>query len=533
MSTEQSDLSVGEGIVAYLEAKGVSTVFGIPGVHTIDLYRGLGNSTIRHVTPRHEQGAGFMADGYARASGQVGVAFVITGPGVTNIITAMAQARADSIPMLVVSSVNEGRYLGQGLGHLHELPDQLALCRQVALRSEQLDDPAQLTPVLESLFAELEHGRPGPVHLQVPLDVLAMKVDGPITVGHRGDRPSDFSAEQVEEMAARLSNAERPVIVAGGGSISASADLQALAEALHAPVVQTINARGEMHGHPLRVPASPSLQAVRDLLAEADTVLAIGTELGPTDFDVYNTGTYPELPGLLRIDIDPKQLERHRADQTISARGELVLPELVRLLESNSESTPGWGAHRAEATRTAARAELSPKYRHLVSLVETVRDQLPGSIIVGDSTQLLYAANLYYGHDSRRGWFNSSVGFGALGYAIPASIGAALGAPERPIVCLIGDGGAQFTLPELMTAVDENLPIIVIVWNNFAYEEIADAMRSDGAEVVGCDPTPPDFTHLARACSVRHRACSDDATALASVLAGCDRTGPVLIEIQV
>ena len=131
-------LTVGEALVKMLEQAGVDTVFGIPGVHTIELYRGLAASSIRHITPRHEQGAGFMADGYARTSGKPGVCFVITGPGLTNTLTAMAQARADSIPMLVISGVNATATLGQGRGHLHELPDQAALAATVALWSHSL-----------------------------------------------------------------------------------------------------------------------------------------------------------------------------------------------------------------------------------------------------------------------------------------------------------------------------------------------------------------------------------------------------------
>lgn len=133
--------TVGEALVEELAARGVQHVFGIPGVHTVELYRGLGRSDLRHITPRHEQGAGFMADGYARVSGRPGVAFVITGPGLTNTLTPMAQARADSVPMLVVSGVNESGSLGHGMGHLHELPDQHALAKMVALKSEHVAAP--------------------------------------------------------------------------------------------------------------------------------------------------------------------------------------------------------------------------------------------------------------------------------------------------------------------------------------------------------------------------------------------------------
>jgi len=523
-------LTVGEAVVGYLEARGVSTVFGIPGVHTIDLYRGLGSSSIQHVTPRHEQGAGFMADGYARASGELGVAFVITGPGVTNIITPMAQARADSIPMLIVCSVNEDRYLGRGLGHLHELPDQLELCRSVAVRAEHVSDAAELIPMLDSFFEDLGHRRAGPMLLQVPLDVLGHPFPFAIEVPST-QRRTPIDGDNIAAMAQRLINAERPVMVVGGGTIDAEESVRLVAEHLDAPVVQTINARGLLYGHRLQVPASPSLLAVRSLLEEADVVLAVGTELGPTDFDIYNTGTYPQLDGLVRIDIDADQLARHPTEVALHGRAEEVLPALLQQIQARP--TGDSGSARAEAVKAAARAELSTEYRGLVAVVETIRDTLPGSAIVGDSTQLLYAANLYYGHDSPRGWFNSSVGFGALGYAIPAAVGAALASPSHPVVCITGDGGAQFTLPEVMTAVDENLPVIFIVWNNFAYQEIADAMRRDDVEIVGCDPTPPNFEDFARACSIPYLACSPAVDAVAAALrTHGDHAGPMLIEIQ-
>ena len=168
----------GEALVQMLEAYGVDTVFGIPGVHTVELYRGLPATRIRHVTPRHEQGAGFMADGYARVSGKPGVCFIITGPGMTNILTAMGQAYGDSIPMLVISSVNRTEQLGMGQGRLHELRSQQAVVAGVAAFSHTVLHPSQLPEVLARAFALFAAARPRPVHIEIPIDVITAPGDG-------------------------------------------------------------------------------------------------------------------------------------------------------------------------------------------------------------------------------------------------------------------------------------------------------------------------------------------------------------------
>ncbi len=273
--------TLGERLAEGLAARGVEVVFGIPGVHTIELYRGLQSGLtgggIRHVTARHEQGAAFMADGYARVSGKPGVALVITGPGLTNALTAMAQARADSVPMLVISGVNRRASLGKGLGRLHELPDQQAMAATLC-PSRRIGEAEAVGPALDWAFGEMARGRPGPVHLEVPVDVMGLPcpaLPAPAVVAPRG------LPEGMEAALPLLAAAERVVILAGGGMRGGEAALRALAEALDAPVVLTVNARGMLHGHPLAVPGSPSLGPVRALIAGADRVLALGTELGP------------------------------------------------------------------------------------------------------------------------------------------------------------------------------------------------------------------------------------------------------------
>ena len=516
-------MTVGQALVAGLRARGVEVVFGIPGVHTIELYRGLSGGGIRHVTPRHEQGAAFMADGYARVSGKPGVAFVITGPGLTNALTAMAQARADSVPILVISGVNRRASLGKGLGLLHELPDQAGMVRALC-PSFQVDRPEALDDVLTRAFTALTTGRPGPVHIEIPTDVMPLPCPQP-------DAPAAAERATLPDLSAavlRLAAAQRPVILAGGGVRGADAALRALAERLDAPVVQTVNARGLMHGHPLTVPASPSLNAVRALIAASDQVLAVGTEFGPTDYDMYVRGGLPDLSGMIRIDLCAAQLARHPAALTLQADAGAVMSALLPQLGAKVAQ----GAGRAAATRAGARAELSPAMLDQVALLEAIRAAVPGSIIVGDSTQPVYAGNLYYDHDRAGGWFNAATGYGALGFGPGAAVGAALAAPGTPVICLIGDGGLQFSPGELRTAVDENLPVTFLVWNNAGFQEIADSMVDAGTEVIGCTPSPLKMRPFAEACDLPFASVPPDPDALRQALAARS-SGPNLIEIRV
>ena len=516
--------TVGQRLVEGLIARGVEVVFGIPGVHTVEMYRGLSGAAIRHVTARHEQGAAFMADGYARVTGRPGVAFVITGPGLTNALTAMAQARADSVPMLVISGVNRRDSVGKGLGFLHELPDQTAMV-QALCPTETVTSALDLAPALDRAFAALMGGRPGPVHLQVPTDVMGLPCPAlPDPIAPVPAPTPDWAAAL-----ARMGRAQRPVILAGGGTRHAQTALTALAERWDSPVVQTVNARGAMFGHPLAVPASPSLDATRALIAAADCVLALGTELGPTDYDMYMRGGLPDLSGMIRVDVCAEQLARHPAAIALQSKAGVAMAALCAGLAPHSTA----GAARAHNARTAARAELvglHPQMRAQLAMVEAMRDAQAGAIIVGDSTQPVYAANLYYDHDRPAGWFNAATGYGALGFAPGAAVGAALGAPGTPIICLIGDGGLQFSPGELRTAVDERLPITYVVWNNAGFREIAEAMAGVGAEVIGCTPSPLRMEPFAAACDLPFVQVPCDPTALGAALA-TQISGPRLIEI--
>jgi acetolactate synthase I/II/III large subunit len=488
--------TVGEALVKLLESYEVDTVFGIPGVHTIELYRGLSASNIRHITPRHEQGAGFMADGYARATGKPGVAFVITGPGITNTITAMGQARADSIPMLVISGVNQRESLGKGMGFLHELPNQRAMLQTVALFSHRIENPGELPIVLARAFALFASRRPGPVHIEIPLDIMALPLDNAVRLISDAPVPH-ASAEVMAELTRLCLEAQRPVLLIGGGAKTVADALPMLAEKLDAPVIATTNARGIMHGHPLLVPASPSLKAVRELIADSDLVIAIGTEMGPTDYDMYGDGGFPELKRLVRVDIDASQLDRWPALLPVEASARETVERLTAALPGRRNTRSG--DERARKTREAAWTDIGDRTRGQVRFLDTLRDTLPNSLIVGDSTQTIYSGNIYYDHDQVSGWFNAATGFGALGFGPPAAIGAALGKPRSTVICIVGDGGFQFVLGELGTAIDENVPVIFIVWNNQGYQEIERAMIEAGIDPVGVRPSAPDYIRIAQA----------------------------------
>lgn len=520
----------GEHLVKLLEAYGVETIFGIPGVHTVELYRGLPATRIRHVTPRHEQGAGFMADGYARASGKPGVCFIITGPGMTNIATAMGQAYADSIPMLVISSVNTRAHLALGHGRLHELPSQRNLISGVAAFSHTLLDPGQLPEILARAFAVFASSRPRPVHIEIPLDIITAKVSGKARAWPLPSRPA-ADPKLIAAAADLLKTAKTPLIVAGGGAADAASGIRKLAETLDAPVFTTINGKGILPpGHKLAMAGNLGMPAAQDELAKSDVVLAIGTEFGETE--MYPDPVPVEIAGkLIRIDIDPLQLVNQLpADIAISADSALAVAALNEALGKTSANRKG--SERAANERRKIKARLWPACKTHGRLLDVITEALPKVVIAGDQTEPVYAANQTYEAPEPRSYFNSSTGYGTLGYGLPAAIGAKLGQPHRPSVCLIGDGGVQFSLPELASAVEAQVPVAVVIWNNTGYGEIKAYMRDRQIPEIGVDIYTPDFAAIAQGLGC-HAARPADIAALRKELAqSAKRKVPTIIEIK-
>ncbi|WP_439102673.1 5-guanidino-2-oxopentanoate decarboxylase [Congregibacter sp.] len=492
-------VSCGERLVALLEAYGIDTVFGIPGNHTVQLYRGLDSSSIRHISPRHEQGAAFMADGYARACGRPAACFLISGPGLGNAITAMMQALADSVPMLVVTAVAARKDLAMGEGRLHDVPDQSALGSQCSRFSHTLMSPGELPKVLARAFAVFSSARPGPVHLQIPLDVITQDAGAVSTIPWPPVLPPAANSEGLQELADRLREAETPLLIVGGGAVSAGEKVREFAERLDIPVVTTVNAKGLLpRAHPLLVGGSASLATVREMIAAADVVLAVGTEFGETDYDMLFLGELENPAWLARIDIDPAQLCRNqRPHLALCGDARQSLASLLAILEGQSRDRSG--AVRVAATRAAMVTEQHWN-TEIQAFFDNLQASLPGLCLVGDSTLPTYYAVWQYEASAERRYFHSATGGGTLGYALPAAMGARRALPDDvPVVALMGDGAAQFTFMELASAVQEKLPVILLLWNNNGYREIREGMLADDIKPIGVDIDAPDFVAAAGA----------------------------------
>jgi len=519
----------GQGVAELLTAYGIRHVFGIPGVHTVELYRGLADDGApRHVLPRHEQGAAFMADGYARASGRPAACFLITGPGLTNAATPIGQAHSDSVPMLVVSGVNATGNLGQDRNTLHEIRDQRAALAPLCAWNATATAPGNLPPLLARAFTTFTSGRPRPVHIEVPLDVLDERVPEPWQPQGLADVPAP-GARELDTAAAMLRAAERPAIVAGGGTVDAGDAIRRLAESAGAPVATTIAAKGVMaDDHPLHLGALLPHAPVQDLLRGADVVVALGTELSETDLWADRLA----LDGsLIRVDLDPVELaDDHPADLAIRADAVTTASALADRLGHAADATAA--RERVAQARSDVATGRGAMARAHIAVLEAIRDALPAdAIVASDMSRISYTANEVFPVGRPRRWLHP-LGYGTLGYALPAALGAKLAQPDAPVVALAGDGGAMFSIQELATGADEGLPVVLLIWNDRAFGEIREDMTAKGVAPIGVSPTPPDFAALARAFGCAGAVVEDLDSLGEAIAEGLARTVPTVVDIR-
>jgi thiamine pyrophosphate-dependent acetolactate synthase large subunit-like protein len=520
-------------VVEALAHEGVRHAFGIPGVHNLAIYDALlRQRAIAHVLARHEQGAAFMADGYARASGAPGVVIVTSGPAATNTITPLAESYSGSVPVVVIMSDIASHLVGRDLGALHEVRDQIECFRPVTRRAQALGDAAAIPAAIAGAFALQRTGRPGPVAMSIPNDVLTASAEAAVVPAAPAGRPACDAAD-VRRAAQRLREAARPLIVAGGGVAAAGAasELVAIAQRLEAPVVTTVSGRGTIsERHPLWHSVLPDRRATAPALAEADVVLAVGTKLGHRSMEKLGTGLGAAGQTLIHLDLDPRVIGRlYKAELALVGDARDGLRALVTALGPEG-SRASWDRPRLAALR----ADAGPRFtREVAGAIAALRRALPDdAVVVNDQTGLTYWMELRF-PVLRPRTFLYPTGSAVLGYAVPAAIGAKLACPTRPVLAVAGDGGFMFSVAELATAVKYRLGVVFLVVNDDRYGAIRYLQQRLYAGRWGeAELTNPDFVALAHAfgaCGERLPAIDALPDALARALRS-DR--PTVLELR-
>jgi acetolactate synthase-1/2/3 large subunit len=489
----------GEWVVEVLRAEGVRHVFGLPGVHNLAIYDALlRQHDIAHILSRHEQGSGFMADGYARASGRPGVVVVTTGPGATNVLTPLVEAFASSQPILVLMSDIPVALIGKGLGALHEVPNQIDCFKPVSRWAETISEGRDIPAAVEHAFHLFRTARPGPISLSLPTDLLVGKSEGRRESFHAG-RPA-CDAQLMEDAARRLRAAKRPLIVAGGGVIAAGAsgELAALAHRLGAPVITSVMSRGAIpETDPLWVGVLPNYRSTQAALESADVILAVGCRFAhrSTKGLLLKLDFKPEQ-ALIHIDIDPAVIGLMH-EPAVGIVGD-ARDGLRGLMDSLGKGKPA--AEWDPAWIHAQREVRWPRYTEPTDrLIQILRQALePSAIVVNDQTGLNYWMEWHFPVLEPR-TFLYPIGSATLGYGVPAAIGAKVAQPDRQVLAVLGDGGFMFSVNELATAVKYDLGIVFLVLNDQRYGAIKYLQEGIFGKYGEVDLANPDFPALARA----------------------------------
>jgi 5-guanidino-2-oxopentanoate decarboxylase len=524
-------MTCGEAVMRLLAAYDVDTVFGMAGTMTVELYRGIGTAGIRHVQCRNEQGASLMADGYGRATGKPGVCTIIAGPGVTNAATGIAQAYCDSQPMLVLSGACAAPSHGKGWGAIHELDDQSAVTAGFTAFSAMIRYPEDVPELMARAYGAFRGSRPRPVHLSLPRDLLPLGVEAGWKTRRAPSLPMPDPLA-IEEAAALLAGAKRPLILAGGGAVGTRAALTRIAEQVGAPVLSTNAGKGILpESHPLSLGCSIVQRASQQALADADVVLLVGSQVSMGDSFLPRLDITGDI---IRIDIDPRELTSiYAAAVPIQADARAAMQALASTLATRrATSQRSEGEMRTRAVLAANVAAMTDVERLHARVWRILRSVLPeDAIVIGDASQIVYTGSFAMPMEMERCWFYSGT-YCALGVALPMAIGAKIGAPHRPVIAVAGDGGVMFTINELATAVEERIALPVLVWNNDALMAIVEQMDQRQIPRIGVEPKSPDFVTLAQSLGC-HGVRADSVERFEqSVRAALLADRPTLIEVR-
>jgi acetolactate synthase-1/2/3 large subunit len=516
----------GEAAVQALISQGVDTLFGLPGIQNDWLYNALYDigGDIRVIHPRHEQGAAYMALGYALASGRPSVFSVVPGPGILNASAALATAYGLNAPVLCLSGQIRQRNIGSGVGALHELPDQLGILERLTKWTARVRHPAETPGTIAEAFRQMLSGRPRPTAVEIPMDVLALKAEVDNQPPETVLFAPPIDSAMLEEAAQVLGKAKNPMIYVGSGAQGVGPEITALAEMLQAPVVAYRTGHGVLDG---RNPLSLFMQESHAYWKKTDAVLIVGTNLRlPPVWGIDDQMT------TIRIDVDP--VDHHltfRPDIAINARAEDALPELVRRTAAHN---PARGSRAREMAEIRAwwnekTAYLEPQ----LSYLKAIRAELPeDGIMLDELTQMGYAARIAFPSYHPRSFISTGY-MGTLGYGFPTGLGVKVARPDRPVLSLTGDGGFMFTVQELATAVQHQIASVTIVFNNGSYGNVQQMQkRVHGGRVIATDLRNPDFVALAESFGAQGlRASSPEALREALRQGFAYTEGPTVIEV--
>jgi acetolactate synthase I/II/III large subunit len=518
----------GQAVVEMLRRHGVNTLFALPGVQNDALFSALydAGGAVRVVHTRHEQGAAYMAYGYAKSTGGVGAYAVVPGPGVLNTTAALATAYAANARVLCLSGQIATHMIGRGWGMLHEIPDQFAILRGLTKWAARAEHPTQVPALLDEAFHQLYSGRPRPVALEIPMDVLALETDVTLTAGQTAASELAPDAQAIEQAAAMLAKAAQPLIMLGSGADDAGAEVLAVAELLQAPVVSVSNGRGvvsDQHYLGLHGPGGHRLWKA------ADVVLAVGTRMQRA---VTGWGVDDALK-IIHIDIDPLELGRiHPPTLGIVADARPALAALRAALARQLQPRPS-----REAELNALKEELDEEFAQIkpqYEFIRALRDALPDDgILVDEMTQVGYASRYAFPIYRPRTLITSNYQ-GTLGYGFASALGVKVAHPDQPVLSINGDGGFMYNVQELSTAVLHGINLVTVVFSDNAFGNVLRMQKElYGGRVIASNLHNPDFARLAEdfgAVGMHARDPQELRTALRKAF-GLNK--PVLIEVPV
>jgi thiamine pyrophosphate-dependent acetolactate synthase large subunit-like protein len=503
VSSSRTGILTGAGLaVAALESAGVTVAFGLPGVHNLALWRALGDSGIRLVGVRHEQTAAYAADGYARATGGLGVALTTTGPGAANTLGAVGEAWASRQPILVIATDIPARMRRPGIwrGALHEATDQAAMFEPVVKEAVRIREARELGPAVERAAAIAMASPRRPVYVEVPTDLLLAEVEAAPEPLDLASQPKRADERHLGQAAAFAERSRSPLIWAGGGALQADAGpaVARLAERLVAPVILTYSARGLLPpDHPCLVEATPHVPEVGELWDEADVVIAVGT-----DFDGMMTQGWKQSqpPHLISINVDPADASKNYLPDALveadAAEGAAALAE--RVSERGGLEALG---HRLRELNRSVRARLTESDPEALGFVAAIERALPDeAIVICDMCIPGYWLGGLHRTPRPRG-LAYPLGWGTLGCAFPQGVGAALAG--RPAVSVSGDGGFLYACGDLATLAQERIPLTAVIVDDGGYGMLRFDQDLKGDPHEGVDLHTPDFVALARSFGVR------------------------------